>query len=198
MKRIGLGGVSILAVLAMTACSTPGPRTGTEVTRFHRGDTIAPQSINVEAAEAADKESLEFNTYKGMVATELGRLGFERVEAKQVDLLAVIGVTRTVEIQAPKRSPFSIGVGGGSYGGSGGAGVSTSTNVGGSGGGEVVVTQLEVQLVSRDQKDVLWEGRAVRTSEPGSGEQPIATMQRLASALFLDFPGESGSTVELP
>ena len=197
MQRLRfLIGVAMISVLA-TACTTPGPVSGTEVTRFHRGDTIGPQAINIEAADEADNESLEFNTYKGIVANELSRLGFERTEPDQVDLLAVVGVSQDVEIQAPKRSPFSIGIGGGSYGGSGGAGVSTSTNVGGSSGGEVVVTTLEVQLVSREQGDVLWEGRAVRTLAPGSGEQPLGTMEKLASALFMDFPGKSGSTVQV-
>ena len=197
MIRIPLYIAATLSVLIGAGCTTPGPVSGTEVTRFHRGDTIAPQSVNIEAADAADNESIEFNTYKGIVANELSRLGYQRVEPDQVDLLAIITVTQDVEIQAPKRSPFSIGIGGGSYGGSGGAGVSTSTNVGGSSGGEVVVTTLEVQLVSREQGDVLWEGRAVRTLAPGSGEQPLGTMEKLASALFMEFPGKSGSTVQV-
>ncbi|UCG74313.1 MAG: DUF4136 domain-containing protein [Chromatiales bacterium] len=194
MKRAPL---PIAAVLVTVACATPGPKTGTEVTRFHRGDTIAPQAVNVEAANTANEDSLEFSTYLGQVAAELNRLGFERVEGEQVDLLAIVDVTKSVEIQAPSRSPFSIGFGGSSYGGSGGMGVGASTDVGGSEGGEVIVTQLDVQLVSREQRDVLWEGRAVRTAESASGQQPVATVQKLSSALFLDFPGKSGSTIEV-
>jgi len=197
MKRIQLCIAAALVTVIAAGCATPGPVSGTEVTRFHRGDTIPAQAINLEPADAADAESLEFNTYKGIIADELGRLGYSRAEGDQADLLAIIGVSETIEIQEAKRSPFSIGFGGGSFGSSGGAGVSTSTNVGGSGGGEVVVTQLEVQLVSREERNVLWEGRAVRSTLPGSGEQPLATMQRLASALFMDFPGKSGSTVEV-
>lgn len=184
----------LIVVVALAACSSPAVRTGTEVTRFHRDDIIAPQVVNLEPADEADYDSLEYEAYKEVVAAELVRLGFEPVEGDEAALIGVVDVDQTLEMQAPKRSPFSIGIGGGSFGGSGGVGASTSTDVGGTTGGEVTTTQLEVRLVDRAENAVVWEGRAVRTAEPGGDNRPVATVQRLATALFQDFPGESGST----
>jgi hypothetical protein len=186
------------AAVVLAACSAPAVRTGTEVTRFHRDDIIAPQAVNLESADEADYGSLEYEAYKEVVAAELIRLGFEPVEGDEAALIGVVDVGQTLEMQAPKRSPFSIGIGGGSFGSSGGVGASTSTDLGGTTGGEVTTTQLEVRLVDRADNAVVWEGRAVRTAEPGSDNRPVATVQRLATALFQGFPGESGSTTTVP
>jgi len=181
-------------MLVLTACSAPAIRTGTEVTRFHRDVPIAPQVVNLEPADEADSDSLEYEAYKEIVAGQLTRLGFEPAEGDEAALIAVVDVEQTQEMQAPQRSPFSIGIGGGSFGSSGGVGASTSTDVGGTSGGEVTTTELAVRLVDRAEKAVVWEGRAVKIAGPGSDNRPVATVQRLATALFQEFPGESGST----
>jgi len=198
MRKIVFGVATLVMIATLAACSAPAIRTGTEVTRFHRNDTIAPQAVNLEPADETDYDSLEYKAYQEIVAAELSRLGFEPVEGDDAALIGVVDVDQTLEMQAPKRSPFSIGIGGGSFGGSGGVGASTSTNVGGTTGGEVTTTQLEVRLVDRAENAVVWEGRAVRTAEPGSDNRPVATVQRLATALFQGFPGESGSTTTVP
>ena len=59
-------------------------------------------------------------------------------------------------------------------------------------------TQLEVRLMRRSDRSVIWEGRAEEVNRgQTSPEQRITAVQRLASALFRDFPGESGRTIRL-
>jgi hypothetical protein len=60
---------------------------------------------------------------------------------------------------------------------------------------EVMATELTVQLRRRSDNTTVWEGRAVTESvsgKPGSDPRDQAA-QRLANALFRDFPGESAS-----
>jgi hypothetical protein len=59
-------------------------------------------------------------------------------------------------------------------------------------------TRLEVGLKRRSEGSVFWQGQA--TAEPGShgsGSSRAAAVQRLAEAVFRDFPGESGRTIRL-
>ena len=187
-----LAAIALLASVA--ACTTAGPR-GTEVTRFHLDEAIAPQAITIEPANAGDASSLEFRTYADIVAAQLARLNFPRTsDIDEAEMVAVVDVTHGTAIEAARRSPVSIGIGGGNYGGSGGVGVGVSTGVGGSRGGEVTVTQLSVSLKRRSEGTIVWEGTAVRTDGPGA-VSPGETVSRLADALFRDFPGESGRTI---
>ncbi len=57
-------------------------------------------------------------------------------------------------------------------------------------------TKLDVGLKRRSEGSVFWQGQA--TAEPGtagSPEQRTAAVQRLAEAVFRDFPGVSGRTI---
>ncbi len=59
-------------------------------------------------------------------------------------------------------------------------------------------TRLEVGLKRRSEGSVFWQGQA--TSQPGtysSAAGRVAAVQRLAEAVFRDFPGESGRTIRL-
>jgi len=58
-----------------------------------------------------------------------------------------------------------------------------------------VVTELAVRIQRRSDATVAWEGRA--QSESRAGADRGATIDRLASALFRDFPGESGRTIRV-
>ena len=61
---------------------------------------------------------------------------------------------------------------------------------------EGIVTELSVRI--RKGPDAVWEGQAqslTDTTAPGADANSIA--QRLASALFSGFPGESGRTIEV-
>lgn len=192
MKNLLVKAAAVAGIGLLAACTT-GQR-GTEVTRFHIEQPIAPQPFNIEPGDPADADSLEFRTYAEIVAAELAQLGFTRAGLDEAEMIAVVEVTHATRAEAARRSPVSIGIGGGSYGGNVGVGLGTSFGVGGSRGGEVMVTQLDVKLKRRSEGTVVWEGRAVRASEPGEASR-TAVVQRLADALFEGFPGESGQTI---
>jgi len=62
----------------------------------------------------------------------------------------------------------------------------------------VTATLLEVAIRRRSDGTVFWEGRAVAEAPTGSAEAaPAAAVERLATALFRDFPGESGRTIRI-
>lgn len=192
-RAAALAGFGLLA-----ACQTPGMQQGTQVTRFHLEQPIPSQQVAIEPASPADADSLEFRTYADIVAEQLGRLGFVRGEdIEEAEMVAVVEVLRASRTLQSRGSPISIGIGGGSFGSNVGVGVGTSVGVGGSRGGEVDVTQLSVALKRRSEGTTIWEGRAIRESQPGE-MSPAASVRRLADALFQDFPGESGTTITVP
>lgn len=166
-----------LAVLAMVSgCSTMsggGAPGGGEVTRFHLGQPIARSTIAVEAFEPADANSPEFRAYAGAVAQELARLGWNvTTTAGQSEQVALVDV-----IQG-SASRMRIGAGA----------VVRPT--------EASSTMLEVRIKRRSDGTVFWEGRASDVNRgQSSPAQRSAAVQRLASVLFRDFPGESGRTI---
>jgi hypothetical protein len=76
---------------------------------------------------------------------------------------------------------------------------STEVTRGGNKSREIIVTRLSVQLRERGGKGVIWEGRA-ETEAPSNApaSQPGLAADKLAAALFKDFPGESGRTISVP
>ena len=195
-----LGALSALTLVA--GCATDDISTGTSVTRFHLGQPIARGPIAIEPTDAADADSLEFNQIASAVDRELTRLGWT-VEARngRSEQVAVVRVDQ-MSREAARRSGLSIGIGGGtgSYGRRGGVGVGggVTVPVGGRGTNQVVGTQLSVRIQRRSDATVAWEGRALTEARAGT---PLATRSaaadRLARALFRDFPGESGRTIRV-
>ena len=79
-----------------------------------------------------------------------------------------------------------------------GVGIGTSFGVGG-GRKETVLTRLSVKLKTRADSKPVWEGRAETAAKAGSpAAQPGLAAEKLASALFAAFPGESGRTITVP
>lgn len=193
MKTMNMRMSALGALALVAACATPSQR-GTEVTRFHIGQIIPAQAITMEPADPAQETSLEFRQYEIVVAQQLESIGFTQAALEEAEMIAVVGVERATREEAAQRSPFSIGIGGGTSGRNTGIGLGTSFGIGGSSGGEVIVTQLSVALKRRSEGTVMWEGTATRATEPGA-EDPVAIVQALAAALFQDFPGESGRTI---
>ena len=186
--------IAAVSALALTAaCTTPTQR-GTEVTRFHLGEVIPAQAINVEPADPGREASLEYQQYSAIVAQQLATIGFAQTSLEETEMIAVINVERGTREELARRSPISIGIGGGSFGRRTGIGIGTSFGVGGSPGGEVNVTELSVALKRRSEGTIVWEGTATRVTALGT-ESPAATVQTLATALFQGFPGESGRTI---
>lgn len=189
---------ALLAGCATTDASL-GIRPGTEVTRFHLGD---PPRGRV-AIEMPDGQAggLEFGIYAAAVERELSARNWTVTGPNPgvpPEQIATIRVERTARI-APRRSGFSIGLGGGGYGRNVGIGGGIQIPIGGGGANEIVTTELSIRLSRRADGAAIWEGRATTEARGGSpSASPNATADRLAGALFRGFPGESGRTIRVP
>ena len=195
----GLAALSALALIA--GCATDDMVTGASVTRFHLGQPIARGPIAVESVDPRDTGSLEFAQVSASIARELTRLGWTVVPNNASEQVAMVSLSQQSR-EAVRRSGVSIGIGGGtaSYGRHSGVGVGggVSVPVGGSRTNLIVGTQLGVRIQRRSDATVAWEGRAQTEARAGT---PTATRagaaDRLAAALFRDFPGESGRTIRV-
>lgn len=191
MRRLA---VAMTGALALAGCATePTAR----VTRFHLNQPIARGEITIEPMMGSDRGSPEFQAYANVVGAELARLGFaEAPGLARSEQVAVIQVDRDF-FDGPPRSSFSIGIGGGSYGWHGGAGGGIGTTFAGK-PTQNVATRLIVQIKRRSDGTTIWEGRAETVGRFGApGTQPTDAVQRLARAMFQDFPGVSGRTITI-
>jgi hypothetical protein len=189
----------LVALSLLSACVVPtGP---VEVTRFNRaaeGVVYGTGTYAVElAGDAAAGQGLAASPYLAAVAREMQRVGYAEKTGGSSDVIAEVRFG-TMNIEAPKQSPVSVGVGGstGSYGS--GVGLGIGINLGG-GPKAQVETTLAVRILRRSDNLVIWEGRAVQAAKAGSpAAQPGIAAAKLASALFQDFPGVSGETIRVP
>ncbi len=184
--------------LGLSACTATIP--SVQVTRFHLGQPITPGAAAVEALNKADSDSLEFRTYAAAVSRAMTSVGLPEGTGIATPYVAVIDVMRDSRAALRKRSPITIGIGGGTGGwGGGGVGIGASFGLGGSGARETIITRLSARLIKRADRSVIWEGRA-ETESPSSAPaaQPGLAADKLAKALFKDFPGVSGKTVTVP
>lgn len=205
MKKSLTALAALAAAVSMAGCETLGGsdgRDGASVTRFHLGQPIARGEIRVEPADPARANSLEFTQMAASVERELARLGWNVARGNATsEQVAVIRIDQGSREAMRSRSSVSIGVGAGSggWGRSGvGGGVSGSIPIGGASSGEIVVTELAVRIQRRSDATAMWEGRAeieARADSPLSN--PVAAVDRLAEAMFRDFPGESGQTIRV-
>jgi hypothetical protein len=187
---------TILVALAMqllSACVIPtGP---VDVTRFHRGTEgfVFGSGSYVVTTQA---DTLAMSPYLAAVSREMQRVGYNE-DMTDSDVIAEVKVD-VVKREANGRSPVSVGVGGstGSYGS--GVGVGVGFNLGAASNARVETT-LSVRLLRRSDSLVIWEGRASQSAGVKSpAAQPGIAASKLASALFQDFPGESGTTISVP
>jgi hypothetical protein len=206
MKSAFSRSVILLAALGAAACTTDTGGGGayrggglTEITRFHLGQPIARSTIAVEAANASLTSTPEFRTYADAIGRQLTRLGWTVVTTVgQSEQVAIVDVHQGLREAPPRRPPVTIGVGGGTGGWRSGVGGGVSFGVGGGGPRAVASTALEVRLKRRSDGSVIWEGRG-RSDVPARSPyaQPAAAVERLADAMFRDFPGESGRTITI-
>ena len=187
-----------IGAAALAGCATTAPLPPTEVIRYHLGQPIARGTIAVEPLSGGAPASLEFKTYAAAVQGELLKFGYS-VPAQGVtpDFVATVGFTRTSQEGPPRRSPISIGIGGGGFsGGRGGGGVGLGGGVGfpigGGRGTQLLVAELAVTIKRRVDQSPVWEGRAQGVSDIKGADQQAG---KLAQALFTGFPGQSGRTI---
>ena len=193
----------LLAAAGLAACTTTGGRgSPTDVMRYHLGEPLPRGTVAVQPAAGGDGISggaLADRPFADAVARQLGQNGYAPVApGGAVQFIALVDVRRQTREGPPKRSPFSIGIGGGGFsGGRRGGGVGLGGGVGFpiGGGGRTFVTgtELTVTIKRRVDQSPVWEGHA-RTVERRPGLE-TATAEKLASALFTGFPGESGRTI---
>ena len=187
--------------MSLGACATTPTRSPVEVSRFHLGAPLETGTLSAEATSAGWATSLESQVYTGAVANELTRYGYAAPAAgAPSQYLAVVGVTRTTRPGPPRRSPITIGIGGGTssggYGGGVGVGGGVSFPIGKPRYREIILTDLSVQIRRRTDGTVIWEGHAQTAADSQSPDaQANAEAAKLAAAIFRDFPGESGRTI---
>lgn len=186
----------LAAAVLLAGCVTPvGP---VEVTRFHVEDVspLGKGTISVEPAPGADGTSLDWQTYQAAVARQLVLLGYTEAAPGSGAQVAQVRLSRNT-FKAGGSSPVSVGVGGstGTYGSGVGVGVGFNLSPGSR---EQVATELAVTIRDRASGKVLWEGRAsftVRSGSPLAGTALAAP--KMSEALFQNFPGTSGETIEV-
>ena len=179
MKRLSTG-IALIAALALSGCQTTGGggRTadGVDVTRTHLGQIIARAQIAVEPANASDANSPEFQAFSDAVERHLARHGYtiaaNRAASEQIARVSVQQGTR-----AALTTGWPAGIGRG------------STRA------DIVTTLLDVRIQRRSDGTTFWQGRAV--ADAPTATPRIQVVERLANALFRDFPGESGRTIRI-
>lgn len=188
---------SLLAIVTLSGCVAPvGP---VEVTRFHVPDAarLGHGTIAIEPAPGMVGDSLEWRTHAAAVGRQLTLLGYSEQLVGQGDQLAIVRLRRQTYSPERRRGPVSVGVGGGT--GSYGSGVGLGVGIDLSGPPpDMVETELAVTIKDRASGQSLWEGRAMFAV---SAKSPLAQSQlgaaKVAEALFKDFPGRSGETIEV-
>ncbi len=194
--------IAALSVLSasLAACAA-GPRVSpVEVTRFHQSAAI-PQlgqgTIFIENAPGTGTEGERLGPYKTAIAAELATLGYRETSRAQASQIAQVRVENYVDRPGDRRGPVSVGGGGstGSYGS--GIGLGIGINLGG-GSREMLGTDLGVMIRDKTSSEVLWEGRAkISVSDNSPYAASSANAVAIAGAMFRDFPGNNGETVEV-
>ena len=190
MKTAFLSSAALVLALALAGCASGrGGREatgGVDVARFHLGEPVARAQIAIEPFDKADGNRPEFPAYAAAIARQLTRLGWKVVPTTtQSEQIALIDLEQGSREAVAALSAARIG-----------RGVSATVPEGTS--ANITATLLEVAIRRRSDGTVFWEGRAVGEARTGSPEAArTAAVDRLAEALFRDFPGESGRTIRV-
>jgi len=178
MKSIMIRGWTAALAASLAGCAGTGGGSaagGMDVNRTHLGQPIARAQIAVEPANAAAQNNPEFAAYQAAVARELVRHGYTVVPA--------VGTSEQVariDVRQGSHAAMTTGW----------AGVQPRRD-----NAALTATLLDVRIQRRSDGTVYWQGRAV--DEAPADADRTAMVSRLASALFRDFPGESGRTIRV-
>ncbi|MXO86366.1 DUF4136 domain-containing protein [Altererythrobacter aurantiacus] len=193
-KFVKLAATAVLSASLIACAAKPGP---VQVTRFHDNLTSAPVQSGTVFVESADDAGLSASPYKTAVAAELAALGYRETTRANADYVARVDVERFAYREGERRGPVSVGVGGGTGTYGSGLGLGIGINLGGN-SGERIGTELSVALAPSAGGQNIWEGRAQFLVPPKSPlAEPQANAETIANALFENFPGMSGETVEV-
>lgn len=195
MRRLLIASALLLAVPG-AALAAP-----VEVTRFHTPESLARltpgMALALAPAPGEDPASLEDALWNDAVMRELAARGFGAATAGAADALVEVRVERRTERQERQRGPVSVGVGGSTGGWHSGVGLGVGFSLGG-GSREWTDTRLSVTIRDRATGQALWEGRAESRDNAKKKDADAANVApRLAHALFVDFPGKSGETIQV-
>jgi Domain of unknown function (DUF4136) len=193
-----------IAALAASGCATSIPPV--EVTRFHRIDssTTIPAGTYDVVARPGEPATLADRSYGMAVAQQLDRLGYRPASsaaAGQANYIVTVGVDRAERPDDDDGSGISVGVGGGTGNYRSGVGVGVGLDLTRLFGErrDVIATRMTVRIARRGEQLALWEGRAETSAKSGTpAAQPGLAADKLATALFADFPGRSGETISVP
>ena len=180
----------LLLAASLAACASGGGKRpaggGLEVARFHLGEPVARAQIAVEPFDKADANRPEFAIYAAAVGRQLSRLGWTVVPTTTgSEQIALIDLEQGSREAVAALSAARIG-----------RGLSATVPAGTS--ADVTASLLEVAIRRRSDGTVFWEGRAVGEARTGSPDAVrTAVVERLAEALFRDFPGESGRSIRV-
>jgi hypothetical protein len=191
MKTAFLRSAPLLLAAALAACAGVGKGDkavppGLDVARFHLGEPVARAQIAIEPFDKADGNRPEYPAYAAAVGRQLRRLGWTVVPTTAgSEQIALIDLEQGSREAVAALSAARIG-----------RGLSATVPAGTSAG--ITASLLEVAIRRRSDGTVFWEGRAVGEARTGSPEAArTAVVERLAEALFRDFPGESGRTIRV-
>jgi len=116
-RRNLLLSLAALSALGLGGCATTLTLPPTEVLRYHLDAPIPRGTISVQpvTGNGDAPASLEFKTYAAAVEGELLKIGYTLpAEGQTADYIAAVSFTRTTELGPPRRSPLTLGIGGGS------------------------------------------------------------------------------------
>ena len=190
-----------VSLLALSGCAS---RINSDVTVFHDQIMPAGETIRVVAADPEDNKSLEFKTYANRISDELRKLGYTPVDEPDVvaDLIAEVDYSVDLgptEIHTDRSSSYArYHFGFGRYYNPWYYGIyspmfydpffdepevySTTT----------YNRSLEMNILKADgEQERVFEGRVESNGTEGSLPE---VMPYLITAMFSNFPGESGTT----
>jgi hypothetical protein len=193
--------ILLTAALMVTGCATAPASFPTEVTRY-RTDEVGRGTIALMPDEGIDNGP-EYQVYALAVGDALTKQGYTLVpDGSKSVYVAKIGF-HTEARPVRERSPFSIGLGGGTWsgnrdGGGVGLGGGVSFPIGRGRDREDALSMLSVKINQRQGDLGVWEGRAQSRAIGVVGNAVADKLApKLATALFTGFPGESGRTIEV-
>jgi uncharacterized protein DUF4136 len=135
-----------------------------------------PAADNLVSTDVTQRKFDE--SIRSSINTNLGRKGYAEA-ATEPDLLVAYEVA---PYEKTKSSPFSVGVGMGSWGGNVGGGVGVNT---GGGSRSVQETRLTIRVVDRKADKEVWLGTMTSSISPGASANDIAGV---VAQTMNDFP----------